>query len=184
MFYNNELEHVITITKKKDNWDHMDEVDNINHKYEKENLAVILKKFDAQFRDKGIRYLQGEYSGGHDEGGWTDYKWLNEDKDIVTNVSFEPIAWFSLNKIYKCETDDKIQLFKRTKTHDVFQLDETTIYSLLDKTGAIAKYYSFAFEGNVSGFTCLDLKTGQYKTEGQESYEQYEDHEEEGSIYA
>lgn len=184
MFYNNELEHIVTITKRKNNWDHMDEVDKIYQKYEKENLAVILKEFKSEFKNKGIRYLQGEYSGGHDEGGWTDYKWLNEDKDIVTNVSFKPISWFSLNKIYKCETDDKIQLFKRNKTHDVYQLDDTTIYNLLDKTGAIAKYYSFAFEGNVSGHTVLDLETGQYKTEGQESYEQYEDHEEEGSIYA
>ena len=53
----------------------------------------------------------------------------------------------------------------------------------MDATGAISKYGSFAFEGRAEGTTLLNVKTGEFETEGSESMETWDDHVEKGNIY-
>lgn len=183
MFYNNELTYITTIVKNKKNYDWFEKIYDVYGRVKKDNLKIILKNFKTDFTSQGIVFLKGTYEGGHDEGGWNGFEWLNKNKQVIQDVSFKPKSWLSLNKVYKCEDDLKIDLFKNVENHDIYEMSENNIYDILTMTGAIAKYYSFAFEGHVSGSTLLDVHTGQYKTEGEESYEQYEDHTEEGNIY-
>jgi len=183
MFYNNELTYITTVVKNKKNYDWFEKIDNVYDQVKKDNLKIILNNFKTDFTSQGIVFLKGTYEGGHDEGGWNGFEWLDEDEQVIKDVSFKSKSWLSCEKVYKCEDDFKIDLFKKIKHYDIYEMSEDNIYNILTMTGAITKYHSFAFEGNVSGSTLLDVHSGKYETKGEESYEQYEDYTEKGNIY-
>jgi len=183
MYYNNDIEYIKTIKKVKDKYNHWDELDAVYGEYKRKTLKNILSKLKDQFDYNKIVYLKGTYEGGHDEGGWTDYEWQNEDEQKVNNPSFSPNYFIDEYEVLKLEDDFKIDLYSYEKTVYDYQLNEDNVYKLLDATGAISKYGSFAFEGRAEGTTLLNVRTGEFETEGSESMETWDDHVEKGNIY-
>lgn len=51
----------------------------VNHK----NVSNFLEGFTEEFERLKINYAQAEFSGGHDEGGYDSFVWLDKNKDNV-----------------------------------------------------------------------------------------------------
>lgn len=183
MYYNNDIQFIKTIKKNPNEYAHWDELDAVYGEYKRRTLKKILTKLEKQFDQNKIVYLRGTYEGGHDEGGWTDYEWQNEDEITVKNPSFSPNYFVDKYEVLKHEDDFKIDLYEYEKTIYDYTLNDDNIYELLSATGAISKYGSFAFEGRATGSTLLNVRTGEYETEGEESMETWDDHSEKGNIY-
>lgn len=127
---------------------------NLNKKGEsKVNNTTILNTL----KQKNIRKVVVEFSGGHDEGGADNINvYLNGQDDPITSIS----VWGAANK----DEDNSI-------------LDKNLI-DLLCKP-IYDKYYSFAGEFSVYGELTWDTEKHSIKFNGSESVESYQHFEEE-----
>ena len=154
---------------------------NLNKEYVKE----ILKSLKDVFTKNKIQYIIGQFSGGHDEGGFDSVYLANKENDeiVIKEQKKEDFNFYVIKKkFYRFDNDKekKISLFY-TDNYDknnLLNILEEILYS----TGCLEEYGSFAGEFSVDGTVTLDVFTGKWNRDGQETVESYEANAEEGEL--
>tara|TARA_B100000214_G_scaffold302478_1_gene233077 strand:- start:1574 stop:2170 length:597 start_codon:yes stop_codon:yes gene_type:complete len=186
----------ITLYKKSKKYDikHKDwwKYHCVQEKYCKEieqKNTYILKPIFEKMVKQGVRKIIVPFSGGGDCGGFDgniEYKdkkdkiiKLDYDKIQIDGIGidkFEPLVWES--------KDNEIYIFQHESTEyaDV-KINEDWLIQRFYEFGFLNEWGSFAGEFHVSGTVEIDAITGEYKMPYQQSIEEYEDHEPEGSMF-
>jgi len=141
------------------------------------NISNYLEGFAEEFKRLNIQYAEAEFSGGHDEGGYDSFVWLDKNKNEVKLTDCVNKSYYT-RTLVKRQYDDAD---KGVKKIDVFYYDECKYETLenisLDdifwKLGALDQFGSFAGEFNVNGTVLLNVITGEYKLEGNETVEEW-----------
>jgi hypothetical protein len=142
------------------------------------NISNYLEGFAEEFKRLNIQYAEAEFSGGHDEGGYDSFVWLDKNKNEVKLTDCVNKSYYT-RTLVKRQYDDAD---KGVKKIDVFYYDECKYETLenisLDdifwKLGALDQFGSFAGEFNVNGTVLLNVITGEYKLEGNETIEEWQ----------
>lgn len=164
---------------KEHEYDWYDEKARLEKVYNNLDLKNILIKYKEQFVKSGIKYLVGEFAGGHDEGGFDTVYFSDKKNGEEITYTFEN-RWIIKNKLSFIRNKDNV-MFYITTDHELVDLNnKEKLDLLLWKTGCLERFGSFAFEGHCSGTVNLDVLTGKWTMSGEESFEQYESFDEEG----
>ena len=181
-----------TDTEDKKWWDYEKEQQRFAEQVEKKN-SNILKPVFKKMVEQGVHKLEVPFSGGGDCGGFDGSitYFDNKDKEIQVNYSkLRPNGWSThhIPLIHKIPTETKgkstCQVFEYTYT-DYKDLDVTEdwLISRFYQFGFLNEWGSFAGEYHVSGDVKIWPKTGAWQMPYAQSVEQYEDSEEEGSMF-
>ena len=154
----------------------------VNHK----NVSNFLEGFAEEFERLKINYAQAEFSGGHDEGGYDSFVWLDKNKDNVdlkdcTNQSYYIRELVKREYFDQHKNVTKIDIFY----HDICKyerLNEIHLDDIFWKLGALDQFGSFAGEFNVNGTVLLNVITGEYTLEGNETVEDWRPLKDSGRI--
>jgi hypothetical protein len=186
MIYTN-IKHLVSITYDK-KYNHYTKIRQIVEETEKKNVANFLKAFETEFKKLNLNYVLATFSGGHDEGGYDAFSFLNSKKEEVTfkNVDCEPHSYIHRTLVKKENENKK----KEVISVDVFyyeehlfkRLDQINMEEIFYKLGALERFGSFAGEFSVHGEVELNLLTGTYKLDGDETVEEYTKIKDEGNI--
>jgi hypothetical protein len=175
---------LIKTTKRDKKYSWFDIESNIEKEYSQKNLNNVLDALKDKFKENNITYIWGNFSGGHDEGGFDDAEFYDENlkkvepKDLTT-------SWVTQYSLFKTEENEEIKYYvsEYSKTIDMLKPDSNyNAIALLYKTGALNEYGSFAGEFHVDGEVKLNVITKKYHVTGSQTVEQWEDIEQEGSL--
>ena len=175
---------LIKTTKRDKEYSWFDIESNIEKEYSQKNLNNVLDALKDKFKENNITYIWGNFSGGHDEGGFDDAEFYDEDlkkvepKDLTT-------SWVTQYSVFKTEENEEIKYYvsEYWKTIDLLKPDsDYSAMSILYGTGALHEYGSFAGEFHVDGEVKLNVITKKYHVTGSQTVEQWEDIEQEGSL--
>ena len=175
---------LIKTTKRDKEYSWFDIESNIEKEYSQKNLNNVLDALKDKFKENNITYIWGNFSGGHDEGGFDDAEFYDEDlkkvepKDLTT-------SWVTQYSLFKTEENEEIKYYvsEYSKTIDMLKPDSNyNAIALLYKTGALSEYGSFAGEFHVDGEVKLNVITKKYHVTGSQTVEQWEDIKQEGSV--
>lgn len=166
------LEHITTIKKEKDYYNEIDKIEKI---YRDKNILSILEGFQNHFTKNKIKYLRGTFSGGHDEGGFDEIEFLDNDKNVIKQVDLQ-CYFITQYNVLRWDNKNMVSLFYYEK-HIDYDLTKKADQFLFN-TGCLDKYGSFAFEGNVNGTVIFDLIEKKLQVSGDEEYHTYENFEE------
>lgn len=172
--YIQSLEHITTIKKEKD-LNHYDEINKIEKIYKNKNVLSILEGFQNHFTKSKIKYLRGTFSGGHDEGGFDEIEFLDNNKNVIKPVTLQ-CYFIKQYNVFRWDNKNMISLFYYEKHVDYDLMKNLDLF--LFNTGCLDKYGSFAFEGNVNGTVIFDLIEKKLQINGDEEYQTYENFEE------
>ena len=158
----------------------------LNKQVNEKNVSSFLEGFAEEFKRLNIQYAEAEFSGGHDEGGYDSFTWLDKDKKEINLKDCNNKSYY-IRTLVKRQYDDAD---KGVKKIDVFYYDECKYETLenisLDdifwKLGALDRFGSFAGEYNVNGTVLLNVITGEYKLEGNETVEDWQPLNDSGRI--
>ena len=169
-----DLTHIKTIKKDKE-LNHYDEIQQLEQTYSNKNICLILESVQNQLKTQNIRYLRGLFSGGHDEGGFDEIQFLDENKNIIKQVNLEAhfVEQYSL---YKWNNKNLISIFHYSQYID-YDLSKKAEQFLFN-TGCLDRFGSFAFEGRVDGTVIFDLIERKLDVSGDEEFHTYENFEE------
>lgn len=184
MIYN-EVKHLITIKKNK-NLKCYDQERAISSENDKRNVKQFLFAFNTEFVLNKIQYLNATFSGGHDEGGYDSFNYLDKDKEEI-KIKTKENKWYTVRTLVKRRYLNKKDI--ETK-FDILYYDEEKVSNLIDinlenifyALGALDRFGSFAGEFSVEGDVLLDVITGKYHLSGSESLEEYIPFSEDGSV--
>ena len=157
-------------------------VEKIENSFTKEYLKNALVELKDTFIKHKIKYLIGEFSGGHDDGGFDNVYFANEKEEVV-EISPENKKDFNFfvdrKNIYRHNNkkEKKIDVFYTLSNDHKNFIDERD--SMLLYTGALEEYGSFAGEYHVQGTVKLDVFNFTCKTQGDETLETYNEKNEE-----
>jgi len=161
------------------------ELNTLTTEVEKKYVRDILTQLKDTFTKLKIKYLVGEFSGGHDEGGFDSAYFANDKSEAITIPEEEKNSfkkWVDTKNIYTFENEkQKRTTFYSTLTNkrvDVLEELEDMLY----KSGCLEEYGSFAGEFRVDGTVKLDVFTYKWEMEGNQSVEQYETVSDSGDI--
>lgn len=129
----------------------------------------------------GVATVEIEFSGGNDEGGVDEMRFLDTDGkpvEMPKSSAHERIVW----KDGRDQSEGWV-VYDRSLSEDYRHqyrpaTDEEIRVAKIDKvlTAPIyARYYSFAGEFYVHGMVTWDVAAGTHKMSGQESHEVWED---------
>jgi hypothetical protein len=85
---------LIKTTKRDKEYSWFDIESNIEKEYSQKNLNNVLDALKDKFKENNITYIWGNFSGGHDEGGFDDAEFYNknlkrvEPKDLTTILGY------------------------------------------------------------------------------------------------
>lgn len=172
-------------TKGDYDYDATVKVEKIENNFTKEYLKNVLIELKDTFIKHKIKFIIGDFSGGHDDGGFDSVYFTNEKEEPI-EISPEDKKDFKFfvdkKNIYKFDNEKakKISVFYTISNVEKNLLDvlEETLYS----TGALEEYGSFAGEFSVSGTVKLDVFNYSWERDGQESVETYERNTDEGEL--
>ena len=181
-----------TDTEDKKWWDYEKEQQKFAQQVEKKN-SNILKPVFKKMVEQGVHKLEVPFSGGGDCGGFDGSitYFDNKDKEIQVNYSkLRPDGWRThhIPLIHKIPTETKgkstCQVFEYTYT-DYKDLDVTEdwLISRFYQFGFLNEWGSFAGEYHVSGTVKIWPKTGAWQMPYDQSVEEYESSETEGSMF-
>ena len=173
-------------------WDYELEQGRIVARIERKN-AIKLQPIFKKMVEKGVHKLHVPFSGGGDCGGFdgsiTYYD--KQAKEIEVNYSkLKPDGWRThyiplIHKVpTKTEGKSTCQIFEYQWT-DYKDLDVTDdwLISRFYEFGFLNEWGSFAGEYHVSGEVIIFPETGKYTMPYNQSVEQYEEYEPEGSMF-
>lgn len=151
----------------------------------KENFEIFLKAFEPYLKKHKIKYINVEFSGGHDEGGIDDITYLNASNKEIKNL---PTKKFKL-EVFEFSSDldepnwdtrKKYCYYKKRITKEVSL--PTFFENLVYDTGCMEEYGSFAGDYHVSGTIKIDLLGRTWSLDGSETVESYQDVSNEGGF--
>ena len=169
----------LTLIKKVPSSERYGELNKIENEILKENTKILLNKLESVFKTNKIKYIVGNFSGGHDQGGFDDVMFADKDKNEITILpkdkdDFIIFAEKSELLTYQEENSEDILIFKKT-SYERFDFNNRDILeTIMFDSGCLEEYGSFAGEFSVEGTVSLDVFTGKWAMEGQETMEQYE----------
>ena len=175
----------LTLIKKVPSSERYGELNKIENDTLKENIKILLNKLENVFKTNKIKYIVGNFSGGHDQGGFDDVMFVDKDKNEITILpkdkdDFIIFAEKSDLLTYQEENSEDILIFKKT-SYERFDFNNRDILeTIMFDSGCLEEYGSFAGEFSVEGTVSLDVFTGKWAMEGQE--EQYENVSREGAL--
>ena len=177
----------LTLIKKVPSSERYGELNKIENDTLKENIKILLNKLESVFKTNKIKYIVGNFSGGHDQGGFDDVMFVDKDKNEITILpkdkdDFIIFAEKSELLTYQEENSEDILIFKKT-SYERFDFNNRDILeTIMFDSGCLEEYGSFAGEFSVEGTVSLDVFTGKWAMEGQETMEQYENVSREGAL--
>jgi len=172
-------------TKSDSDFRAVTELNALTTEVEKKYIKDILTQLKDTFIKKKIKYLIGEFSGGHDEGGFDSTYFADENGEAITIQEEEKtsfIKWADTENIYTFENakQNKTTFYSTITNKRVDVLEE--LEDILYKSGCLEEYGSFAGEFNVNGTVKLDVFTYKWQMDGNQSIEQYETISDEGEL--
>jgi hypothetical protein len=177
----------LTLIKKVPSSERYGELNEIENNTLKENIKILLNKLESVFKTNKIKYIVGNFAGGHDQGGFDDVMFADKDKNEITILpkdkdDFIIFAEKSELLTYQEENSEDILIFKKT-SYERFDFNNRDILeTIMFDSGCLEEYGSFAGEFSVEGTVSLDVFTGKWAMEGQETMEQYENVSREGAL--
>jgi hypothetical protein len=177
----------LTLIKKVPSSERYGELNKTENDTLKENIKILLNKLENVFKTNKIKYIVGNFSGGHDQGGFDDVMFADKDKNEITILpkdkdDFIIFAEKSELLTYQEENSEDILIFKKT-SYERFDFNNRDILeTIMFDSGCLEEYGSFAGEFSVEGTVNLDVFTGKWAMEGQETMEQYENVSREGAL--
>ena len=172
-------------TKSDSDFRAVTELNALTNEADKKYIKDILTQLKDTFTKKKIKYLIGEFSGGHDEGGFDSAYFADDKGEAITIPEEEKNSfkkWVDTENIYTFENaKQKITTFYSTLTNkrvDVLEELEDILY----KSGCLEEYGSFAGEFRVDGTVKLDVFTYKWQMDGNQAVEQYETVSDEGEL--
>ena len=177
----------LTLIKKVPSSERYGELNKIENDSLKENIKILLNKLESVFKTNKIKYIVGNFSGGHDQGGFDDVMFADKDKNEITILpkdkdDFIIFAEKSELLTYQEENSEDILIFKKTSYERFDFNDKETLETIMYNSGCLEEYGSFAGEFYVEGTVNLDVFTGKWAMEGQETLEQCESFSREGAL--
>ena len=177
----------LTLIKKVPSSERYGELNKIENDTLKENIKILLNKLESVFKTNKIKYIVGNFSGGHDQGGFDDVMFADKDKNEITILPKDKddfIIFADKSEIftYQEENSEDILIFKKTSYERFDFNDKETLETIMYNSGCLEEYGSFAGEFSVEGTVSLDVFTGKWAMEGQETMEQYENVSREGAL--
>ena len=166
---------------KKNEYDWFEERLRIEKIYNHINLKNILENYREQFEKNNIKYIVGEFAGGHDEGGFDKIYFSNKPEGESIVYKFNN-SWITMNKLFYVRNKHDVIFYKMCEHKSIDLNDISELDSLLFKTGCLDRFGSFAFEGHCSGKVNLDVINGKWTMSGEETFETYESFDEEGEV--
>ena len=175
---------LVKTTKRDKDYSWFDIETNIEKEYSQKNLNNILDSLQDKFKENNITYIWGNFSGGHDEGGFDDAEFYNKDLEKVEPKDLTAF-WVTQYSLFKTEENEEIKYYvsEYSKTIDMLKPDSNyNAIALLYKTGALNEYGSFAGEFHVDGEVKLNVITKKFQVTGSQTVEEWENIEHEGSV--
>jgi hypothetical protein len=177
----------LTLIKKVPSSERYGQLDKIKNNFLKENTKILLTKLESIFKTNKIKYIVGNFSGGHDQGGFDDVMFADKDKNEITILPKDKddlIIFADKSELftYQAENSKDILIFKKTSYEQFDFNNRDTLETLMYNSGCLEEYGSFAGEFSVNGTVNLDVFTGKWAMEGQETLEQYESFSREGAL--
>ena len=172
-------------TKSDSDFSAVTELNNLTSQADKEYVKDILSQLKNTFTKLKVKYIIGEFSGGHDEGGF-DTTYLADEKGEAITISEDEKnsfrTWVDIKNIYTFENakQKKTTFYSTITDKDINVLNE--LEDILYKAGCLEEYGSFAGEFDVRGTVKLDVFTYKWELKGNQSVEQYEDVSDEGEL--
>tara|TARA_R110000823_G_scaffold287730_1_gene405976 strand:- start:104 stop:652 length:549 start_codon:yes stop_codon:yes gene_type:complete len=177
----------LTLVKKITSSERYGELNTIENNILKGNIKTLLGRLENVFKTNKIKFIVGNFSGGHDQGGFDDVMFADENMDeiIIPSKDQDDFRVYSDKSeviTYEKENSKDILIFKAT-SYERFDLNDRNILeTILFDSGCLEEYGSFAGEFSVDGTVKLDVFTGIWTMEGQESLEQFESFERMGDL--
>jgi len=141
----------------------------------------IIDALKDQFDKSKITYIVGDFSGGHDEGGFDEIKFTDKNDNEIKPESLQT-HWVNQYKLFKHDNKKQIAYFYQEYATSVDLNDASQLESLMWQTGALNQFGSFAGEYSVNGSVKLDLNTKKYILDGSQTIEEYDELYEEGEV--
>ena len=172
-------------TKSDSDFRAVTELNNLVSDVEKKYVKDILIQLKDTFTKLKIKYLVGEFSGGHDEGGFDSAYFADENGEAITIPEEEKNSfkkWVDVDNIYTFENakQKRTTFYSTTTNKRVDVLEE--LEDILYKSGCLEEYGSFAGEFSVNGTVKLDVFTYKWQMDGNQSIEQSESISDEGEL--
>ena len=179
--------NIIKTVKKGDDFSYYKDINSIENEYDKKRVKEVLDKAKTAFKNNNVRYIVGDFSGGHDSGGFDNVYLADKNKNCLTILpKDEDELKFSIStsKLFKIENENKKEIsICELISYDYHNLmDKDFLESLLYDCGCLEEYGSFAGEFSVNGTVYLDVINNKWTSSGTESVEQYEDFKQEGEL--
>ena len=174
-------------------WTFEREQDRLADLIEKKN-ANVLKDIFKKMVEQNVHLIQVPFSGGGDCGGFDGNINYYDNKEKEIKIDFnklKPIHNIEHYKplIYKKEQPKKgkkvpVQIFEYSWTdYNATEVTEDYLINKFYEFGFLNEWGSFAGDFHVNGVVKIWPKTGKYQMPYQQSVEEYEDYEPEGSMF-
>jgi len=172
-------------TKSDSDFKAVTELNALTNEADKKYIKDILTQLKDTFTKSKIKYLIGEFSGGHDEGGFDSAYFADDKGEAITIPEEEKNSfrkWVDVDNIYTFENakQKRTTFYSTTTNKRVDVLEE--LEDILYKSGCLEEYGSFAGEFNVNGTVKLDVFTYKWQMDGNQSIEQSESISDEGEL--
>ena len=172
-------------TKSDSDFSAVTELNNLTSQADKEYVKDILNQLKDTFTKLKVKYIIGEFSGGHDEGGFDSTYFADENEKEITIPEDEKNSfrtWVDMKNIYTFENakQKKTTFYSTITDKDINVLNE--LEDILYKAGCLEEYGSFAGEFDVRGTIKLNVFTYKWQMDGSQSVEHYEDVTESGEL--
>jgi len=172
-------------TKSDSDFRAVTELNILTTEADKKYIKDILTQLKDTFTKLKIKYLVGQFSGGHDSGGF-DSAYFADDKGEAITIPEEEKnffrKWVDVEKIYTFENEKqkRTTFYSTTTDKSINVLEE--LEDILYKSDCLEEYGSFAGDFNVNGTVKLDVFTYKWQMDGNQSVEQYETISDEGKL--
>ena len=174
-------------------WKYEKEQDRLAELIEKKN-ANVLQDIFKKMVEQNVHMIEVPFSGGNDCGGFDgniNY-YDSKEKEIKIDYSkLTPMENVEHYKplIYKKESPEKgkkvpVQIFEYSWTdYNAIDVTEDWLITKFYEFGFLNEWGSFAGDFHVSGTVKIWPETGKYEMPYQQSVEEYENYESEGSMF-
>ena len=175
-------------------WDYEREQSRLADLVEKKN-ANVLKDIFKKMVEQNVHLIQVPFSGGGDCGGFDgNIIYYDHKEKVIDKIDYsklKPIDNIEHYKplIYKKEQPKKgkkvpVQIFEYSWTdYNEINVNEDYLITKFYEFGFLNEWGSFAGDFHVNGVVKIWPKTGKYQMPYQQSVEEYEDYEPEGSMF-
>ena len=180
------LDIIKTIKKGKD-FSYYREITSIENEYGKKRVKDVLDKAKTAFQNNNVRYIVGEFSGGHDSVGFDNVYLADKNKNCLTILPKDKEEFkisFSTSKLFQIanKNNEEISICELVSYDYHNIIDNDFLESLLYDCGCLEEYGTFAGEFSVNGTVYLDVVNNKWTSSGTESVEQYDEFEQEGEL--